>query len=132
MGSLLIDAKTGNLVRAFLADAPVNGSTVLLPVLASDLGLHAANADFNYSVTGFSLVPGDVVDSTGVATYDTAKPGVSSGAFASLKPGEAATVPLWVDKDKLQSAPALGWLAVTLDDASGAAQADEIPLGSVK
>ena len=40
-----------------------------------------------------------------------------------------------VDYDKFQSAPALGWLVVTMDDPNGptgAKQADEVPVGTIK
>jgi hypothetical protein len=36
-----------------------------------------------------------------------------------------------VHKGKFAGSPQLGWLAATLDDANGAAQADEIPVGDV-
>src|SRR5207253_11260129 len=95
--SFTIDAKTGAVVDAFLADAPMNGSTVLLPTTTADLGLHAGNSDFNYSVNAFSLFGGPV-DTTSTATYDFAKPGVSSGEFASLAAnGGSATIPLSAD-----------------------------------
>jgi subtilisin family serine protease len=136
-GSFIVNAKTGGLIDAFLADAPTNGSTVELPVLASELGLHAASTSFHYSVAGFNNYPGSgTVDTTAAAVYDAAKPGVSSGAFVGgLAPGASTTLPLSVDYDKFQSAPALGWLVVTLDDGNsptGAAQADEVPVGTIK
>jgi minor extracellular serine protease Vpr len=130
-GSFTINAKTGAVVDAFFADAPMNGSTALLPTTAADLGLHASNSSFNYSVNGFSIFGGPV-DTTSAATYDIAKPGVSTGQFASLAPGASTTIPLGADLDKLQSAPALGWLVVGTDNAAGAAQASEVQLGTVK
>jgi subtilisin family serine protease len=131
MASFVFDA-SGNLVDAWLADAPMNSSTVLLPALASDIGLKA-DSQFGYAVLGHSVAPGGVPDDvTGAATFDVRNPGVSSGVAAELAPGASATLPLWVDFDKFRSAPALGWLAVTTDDASGAAQADEVPVGTVR
>jgi hypothetical protein len=142
-GSFTINARTGDLVAAYLADAPMNSSTVLLPTTTADLGFlagsgnssnqagSAGNADFVYWVDAFSVF-GGAVDSTSKAVYDPTKPGVSTGGGADLAPGGSATIPLWADFDKLQSAPALGWLSVNLDDAAGAAQADEIPLGTLK
>jgi hypothetical protein len=130
-GSFTIDAKTGALVDAFLADAPMNSSTVLLPTTLGDLGLHNGNASFSYWVNGFSVFGGSV-DTTQVATFDAAHPGVSTGGFADVPAGGSASLPLWADADKLKSAPALGWLLVNVDDEGGAAQADEVPLGTVK
>ena len=133
-GSFVVDAKTGAIVDEFFADAPTNGSTVELPALASDLGLHAANTSFHYSVAGFNNFPGSAtVDTTSPAAYNVARPGVSSGAFVGgLAPGASTTLPLSADFDAFQSAPALGWLVVTMDDANGAAQADEVPVGTIK
>jgi minor extracellular serine protease Vpr len=133
-GSFVMNAKTGAIIDVFLADAPTNGSTVELPALASELGLHSGNASFHYSVAGFNNFPGSAtVDTTSAAAYDVAKPGVSSGAFVGgLAPGGSTTLPLSVDFGKFQSAPALGWLVVTMDDANGAAQADEVPVGTIK
>ena len=130
-GSFTIDAKTGDIVDVFAADAPMNGSTALLPTTLGDLGLKGANTSFNYAVAGFSIYGGDV-DTTAAATYDAAHPGVSSGQFESLNPGQAKTISQSADYDKLKSAPALGWLVVTDDDTAGAAQADEVNLGALK
>jgi hypothetical protein len=131
-GAFVFDAKTGARVGGiFGTESPMNSSTVEIPFLLSTLGLKAGNADFNYAVNAYSVY-GGAVDTTSAATYDAAHPGVSTGAFASVPAGGSVSIPLWADYDKLQSAPALGWLSVTVDDAGGAAQADEIPLGTVK
>ena len=132
LGSFTIDAKTGALVDAFFAEAPTNSSVVELPTTAADLGLHGANTSFNYAVNSFSAIDGSHTDSTSAAAYDAGKPGVSSGQFATLAPGGSTTIPLAVDFGKFQDAPALGWLVVSTDDPSGAAMADEVPVGTVK
>jgi hypothetical protein len=85
--------------------------------------------DFNYSVSAFSIF-GGAVDTTASARFDLKKPALSTGQYADVPAGGSATIPLWADNDKLQSAPALGWLVVNVDDAGGAAQADEVPIGS--
>ena len=43
-GSFTIDASTGDIVDAFFADAPMNGSTIELPTLASEIGLRRTSA----------------------------------------------------------------------------------------
>jgi minor extracellular serine protease Vpr len=131
-GAFLFDAKTGARIGGvFGTESPMNSSTVEIPFSLAALGLHAGDADFNYSVNAFSVY-GGAVDTTAAATYDALNPGVSTGAFANVPAGGSATVPLSADYDKLQSAPALGWLSVNVDDAGGAAQADEVPLGRLK
>ena len=133
--SFTIDAHTGWLVDAFSADAPMNGSVVELPALASELGLsQRANGvgpvkkeGITYSVAAFSIVPGGFVDVTGSASINPYTPSVSSGDFASIAAGGSAAFTLSVDTDQQAKQAALGWLVASVDDANGAAQADEVP-----
>lgn len=128
----LIFTAAGELVGAWVATAPMNGSTIELPVLASELGLDPAvnSTKFSYSVASFSIVPGGLVDTTGVGQFRSHQPPVSTGAFLSLAPGETKSTTLSVNKGQLAVSPVLGWLAVSLDDARGAAQVEEIPIGT--
>jgi len=115
----------------------MNGSVVELPLLASDLGLSqnpsnpgpgkrgGQSQQFAYAVNAFWLVGGGV-DSTSVATFNPFVPPVSSGDFATLPPGSATAMSLTVDKDQQKKTPALGWLVVSVDDANGAPQAEEV------
>jgi len=134
--SFTIDARTGAVNRhVFLAEAPMNGSTIELPALASDLGLFqktegvgpVKKQGLTYSVAAFSLVPGGFVDITGSASINPFSPPVSSGDFATLAPGASPSFTLIVDPDQQKKQPALGWLVVSVDDANGAFQADEVP-----
>jgi subtilisin family serine protease len=130
--SFIFDA-AGNLINAWVASAPMNGSSVLLPTLASDIGLDPAvnSTRFRYTVTGFSIVPGGLVDATGVAEFRSHQPPVSTGQFFSLPPGGSATATVTVDRGKFAAAPQLGWMVVSHDDANGASQADLVPVGSL-
>ena len=122
---------TGDIVDAFFADAPMNGSTIELPTLASDVGLSPTGGSkkqqFSYTVNAFSIVPGSFVDTTGTATYNPFDPAVSSGDFAAVAAGGSASLPLTVHKSQLQIQSPLGWLVASVDDANGAPQAAEIP-----
>ena len=113
----------------------MNGSTIQLPVVASEIGLydkgvkppkgvHPAH-DFTYAVNAFDKVHG-TVDTTGAARFSPFNPAFSSGDFASLDPGDSTTLPLTVDKSQLKHVGGLGWLVASLDDANGAPQAAEI------
>jgi minor extracellular serine protease Vpr len=130
--SLIFDA-AGNLINAWVADAPMNGSTVLLPTLASDIGLDPAvnSTRFRYAVTGFSIVPGGLVDPTSVAEFRSHDPAVSTGQFVPLAPGASASATVDVDRGKFAGTPQLGWMVVTQDDPNGEAQADLIPVGAL-
>jgi minor extracellular serine protease Vpr len=133
-GAFTINAKTGALVDAFFADAPMNGSTIELPSLASDLGLApkasgvgpVKRQGLTYRVNAFSIVPGAFVDVTGSASINPFSPPVSSGDFATLAPGTSTSFRLTVDTDQQKKTPALGWLVASVDDANGAPQADEV------
>jgi minor extracellular serine protease Vpr len=131
--SFIFDAD-GNLVNAWVATAPMNGSTMVLPTLASDIGLDPAvnSTKFRYTVNGFSIVPGALVDTTGVGEFRSHEPPVSTGQSFALAPGATATATVTVDRGKFAGTPQLGWMFVTHDDANGAAQADLIPVGSLR
>jgi len=119
------NVSTGQIVDAFLADAPMNGSTIELPTMGSDLGL--TGGGFSYSVNAFSEVPGGIVDQTGTGSFNPFNPAVSSGDFAAVPAGGSASLPLMVNRGLQSSTKALGWLVASVDDANGAAQADEVP-----
>jgi subtilisin family serine protease len=131
--SFIFDAD-GNQINAWVATAPMNGSTVLLPTLASDIGLDAAvnSTKFRYSVAGFSIVPGGLVDTTATAEFRVDQPPVSTGSFFTLAPGASASATVTVDRAKFAAAHQLGWMVVTQDDANGPAQADLIPVGDLR
>ena len=121
----------GNVLNAFIADAPMNGSTVELPALASDLGLSNTNRKLAFSAQTFDLLGVDT-DATGTAKYNAYKPSVSTGAFAQLAPGDAAKLSLTFAPKTAKAEGTAGWMVVTLDDANGAAQADLVKLPAVK
>ena len=128
-GSFTIDASTGDIIDIFFADAPMNGSTIELPAVASEIGLVQKSAKpvtFAYAVNAFSLVPGGLVDTTGAALFDPFHPAVSSGDFATISAGGSTSLPLSIDKSQQAKTPALGWLVASVDDANGAPQADEV------
>lgn len=126
LASFIIDA-AGNIVDVWVPDAPMNGSTIELPALASELGLTTGSNKLNYQVATFPIVPeGQVGDVTSVGSYRVGQSPVSTGDFFSLAPGGSQTLNLQLDRGKFAGTSVLGWLAVTLDDANGAAQAEEI------
>jgi minor extracellular serine protease Vpr len=131
-GAFVFDG-AGNLIDIRVASAPMNGSTIELPVLASEIGLFPGvnSTRFNYHVNAFSIVPGeDLFDTTANGSFRVDLPPVSSGNQFPLDPGGSATLPVSVDRGKNAGTPQLGWLVVGLDDANGGAQADEVPIGT--
>ena len=121
----------GNLIDAFNADAPMNGSVIELPALASDMGITAAAPSLSYAITGFDLSTGAVDAVAGTAAYNAFAPSTSNGDFVSLASGKSATLQLSVDTAGQKAAPALGWMIVSLDNRNGAAQAALLPVGKL-
>ena len=124
--SLIFDAATFDLIDAWYADAPLNGSTIVLPALASDLGLADGAGSFSYQVVaidGFTGLADVTAPTTAFDAYGSTQ---SSGGFVPLAPRSSATLPVWADK----AAGARGWLVVALDDANGGAQADVVRVPS--
>jgi hypothetical protein len=124
--SFTLDAD-GNVIDAWVADAPMNTGIALLPVVASEIGITSDHSPFRYSVTAFSIVPGGLVDTTSTAEFDAFEPAISNGDFEPLAPGASTTFALSYDQAKAAQTKPLGWLVVTPDDPAGAAEADEIP-----
>jgi len=121
----------GNLIDAFYADAPMNGSVIELPAIASEIGLSSSSPIFAYSITGVDLTTGTIDAVPGTAKYNAFSPSVSNGQFVSLAAGASATLPISVDVALQTATPALGWMIVSLDDPNGAAQAPLIPVGKL-
>lgn len=147
MGSVIINAHTNTIIDAYLASAPMDGSTILLPTLASEIGLSPTGtqklrywaasfyvADNDPQVFGFDLMTtgNDPSQGARLATFNPFHPAVSNGDFAPLVPGAKVKIPLSVDSSRYYARRGmLGWLVVSLEDANGAAQADMIPVGKL-
>jgi len=127
--SLITDSDF-TVVDAWVATAPMNTSTMELPVLASEIGVSAAHPSFAYSVAGFDLLNGSA-DGTTSAVFDAYAPAATSGQFEVLSPGGTARIDLAYSQAGVSSSKVKGWMVVALDDASGAAQADlvAVPTG---
>ncbi len=81
--SLIFDADF-NLIDGWLADAPLNGSTLILPALASDLGLATGAGSFTYWAVAYDGFTG-LADSTAKAgAFDAFAPAQSTGDFVAV------------------------------------------------
>ena len=144
--SLVFDADTSDLVNAWVAEAPLNGSTMLLPLLASDIGLADRRVSltllqpFTFQVSAFSVVPGDDgdEDTPDVNTFDdvTEVAELSTQAILRIRtpesvrlaPGESGAIQLpLLPLPRAFTTGGKGWMIVTHDDANGAPQADLVP-----
>jgi subtilisin family serine protease len=123
----LFSASDQQLIAAAFAEVGDNSSTLRCGVLASALGLTPSTGPIGYSAQAVSLVSAAADTVAGIATFDPFAPAISQGDHLDLAPGHRGSLSLWVDPVALASDPALGWMIVSPDDASGPAQAETIP-----
>ena len=138
MGSFVFSTRSAGASIAFLADAPTDSSTALLPVLSSQLCraaepcLNAANPRITYGAVGYDLQEGgaDADEVAGTAKYNVWASSISQGGFATVVPGgtDTSTV-IAIDSAEWAITPALGLMIVTPDNKSGK---DEAQLIDVK
>ncbi|QKJ20189.1 S8 family serine peptidase [Microbacterium hominis] len=121
----IANLNTGGLsAQGFLAQAPTDSSTILLPVTTSALGLTAANGTFDYTVASFSLTDSAGFDEfDGMATYNPFAPAIENGQFVEVAKNGTLTVPVAVDGDAVAAQKPLGVMAAVVDNQSGTSEA---------
>lgn len=108
----------------FLASAPTDSSTILLPVIAGDLGLTAAKGAFTYTVESYSNEDAEAGDSfTATATYNPWAKAIEDGDYQTVKPNRTLTVPVAVNPGNWATQKPLGVMVVSMDNRAGAAEA---------
>lgn len=127
IGTFLFDINAGTVTPEIPADAPTDGSTVLIPVYASDLGLSPTNPRLFYAVNAFDATgAGESVQ--GAGAFNAFSPSVSNAMFVPVAPGTSVDVPVSVDPVEFSNTPALGFMVVTEDNVSGGSQANLLRL----
>jgi hypothetical protein len=127
MGAAVINLGTNTGVIRFVAPAPKDGSTIELPVRASDLGLTAAKPRFSYTASSFVRTESNDTDAiTGPGKFNAFVPAISQGQGPTVAPNGTATVNVSINAVEWEQTPALGLMVVTLDNRSGADQAQLI------
>jgi minor extracellular serine protease Vpr len=125
LATFLVNLKTGTEIEEFLGDAPYDGSTIELPVLASDLGISPTNPRFTYSLNAFDNIGGEVdLVGTAAASFNAFTPSVSTALFVPVGPNLTVDVPVSIDKAEFKKTPAKGFMVVTEDNVSGESQAN--------
>jgi len=125
--SVVYNLNTQKVTAAYLADAPTDGSTVLLPAFAQDLGLTTASPAITYTETTTNLFNGSTETLPGSASFNAFAPAISSGFYVTLPPNTHASVPVAIDPAQWQKTPAKGVMVVVEDNRSGAQQAVLLP-----
>ncbi len=106
-----------------LVDARTNGSTMLLPVLASTLGISTGNPRLAYSVVAFDLTS-DAVDAfSDYGSYNVFAPAISTGAFPVVGANATVDVNIAIDSTEWAITPAKGVMVVSQDNKNGAPEA---------
>jgi minor extracellular serine protease Vpr len=122
----------------YFAAAPTDSSTALLFIDSSQLCpgapdpcLSAANPQLTYRAESINLLNGDRKVVPGTAKFNAWTNAISfgNGGFTTVKPGATDTsVTVSVNPTQAAKTPALGVMVVTLDNQSGADEAQLIPL----
>ena len=120
-GSFVFNLKTGKGSVEFLADAPTNGTSLVLPAgfdQFCDSGspcLSQASPRFTYWVHGFGEGP---VDVTGTAKFNPFNPSVSTGMFDTVQPNQTVTEATSLNAAEFAQTPSLGFMVLSHDNAN--------------
>ncbi|WP_029145947.1 S8 family peptidase [Microbacterium luticocti] len=121
------DNATGKTVGPyFMAQAPTDSSTILLPMYASVLGVDGA---FSYTVEAASIVDNSISDEfSSSAVYDPSAPAISNGQYGVVpKKGSAVSFDVTIDKEQVTKQKPLGTMIVVPDNRAGTDEALLIP-----
>ena len=116
MAVAVFNLATGSGVLEFLATAPTDGTTILMPLVAADIGITAANPRFSYIAQTTDILNGNTDLTTSAASFNAFNSSISTGAFVGLAPGSTASVPLTIDSTEFRITPALGQMVVSLEN----------------
>jgi minor extracellular serine protease Vpr len=112
----VFDLATGAGVLEFPATAPTDGTTVLLPLVAADVGITSKNPRFSYFAQATDLATGIGDTISTPAHFNAFNNSISTGTFVALAPGASASVPLAINRKEFALTPALGEMVVSLDN----------------
>jgi len=135
MAAFVFSIRSPGASVVFLAAAPTDGSTALLPVRTSQFCRagepcmsQATNPRFTYHAFGFDLTS-DFADATaGPAKFNAWSSSISQGAFFGVPKGASGGVPIAINPAEWALTPALGVMVVTLDNRAGKEEAALLPL----
>lgn len=107
----------------FLAQAPTDSSTLLLPVYASDLGLADTSGAFSYTVSSYTM-EGTASDAfSGSASYDPWKRAFDDGGNVTVARNGTANLPISVNLASYYAQLPKGLMVAVLDNQAGPREA---------
>jgi hypothetical protein len=128
----VFDLRTGDGTVQFLADAPTDSSTMVLPVLFDQLCasgspcLSESNPRISFNAVGFGR-DGTVDEPASEGTFNVFSPSVSTGMFDTVAPGQNVQEQVTYDGTEFARTPALGLMVLTHDNRTGS-EAQLIPI----
>ncbi len=135
MGAYVFSTRSATVTSNFLATAPTDSSTALLPVLSSQLCLPsepcltAKKPRITYHAVAFDLIGGGEDDVKGSAQFNVWNSAISTGGFVTVAPNKSdSTTTIAVDTSEWKNTPAKGLMVVTFDNQSGPGEAQLIPV----
>ncbi|HYR35665.1 MAG TPA: hypothetical protein VEQ87_15350, partial [Burkholderiales bacterium] len=135
MGTFVFSKRSPGASIAFLALAPTDSSTALLPVLSSQLCRtgepclsKTVNPRLTYHAVSFDLVNGGNKVVAGSAKYNPWSSSISQGDFLTVPPGASGSTTVSVNSAEAALTPALGLMVVTFDNKAGGEEAQLIPV----
>jgi minor extracellular serine protease Vpr len=130
VGAFVFNLATDTATINFFASAPSDSSTLLLPILSSQLGLTAADGNFEYQAVSFSLEGPGADPMKGKAGFNPWTPALrgapSNFPFYGVAPGGSGSGELFIDAAAYDTQKMLGVMITTFDNASGAGEAQLI------
>jgi minor extracellular serine protease Vpr len=116
MAVAVFDLAKGTGVLEFFATAPTDGTTVLLPLVAADVGITTSNPRFSYVAQTADTLTGNTDTITTPARFNAFNNSISTGAFDLLPPGASASETITIDRTEFALTPALGAMVVSLEN----------------
>jgi hypothetical protein len=124
MAVAVFDLRTGDGTIEFLADAPFNSSTLVLPVLFSQLCnagspcLSSSTPRFTYTAQAFNLAAGGTDIVNGTASFNAFTPALSTGMFDVVPGGGTVNETVSVNSAEFPITPPLGFMILSHDNKS--------------
>jgi minor extracellular serine protease Vpr len=109
----------------FLATAPFDSTVALLPTLASDLGINAANPRFTWNASTFfngddaAASPNALEDDSTLSSFNAFTPALTATGPATITPSNQASVTLTINPTEFALTPAKGVMVVARENANG-------------
>ena len=120
----VLDTKTGDLAPSgYLAQAPTDSSTILLPVDASTLGLTASSGAFRYTVSAYTQLGLGEDSFSDWANYDPFHKAFEDSDQVMVGRNKTAQLTVVANQGAYAAQKPKGLMVVSLDNKSGAGEA---------